>query len=318
MTTPIKLGISSCLLGEQVRYDGQHKLDRFLRDTLGEYVEYAPVCPEYECGLGVPREAMRLVGDPRHPRLMTINTKRDLTEQMESFARQRVEELVEEDLCGFIFKSKSPSSGMERIKVYNDKGMPSSNEGVGVFARIFMERFPLMPVEDDGRLHDTGLRENFIERIFVYKRWKETVESDKTPASLVGFHTRHKLLIMAHSPQAQKDLGKLVAEAGGNSSFDELRRHYLELLLPALKQHATVRKNTNVIEHAMGYFKNQLSPDEKQELLEVLSAYHQGHVPLIVPITLLNHYIRKYDEPYLADQHYFHPHPTELKLRNHA
>ena len=316
--TPIRLGISSCLLGENVRYDGQHKLDRFLRDTLGQYVEYVPVCPEFECGLGVPREAMRLVGDPEHPRLKTTRTNRDLTEQMESFAYRRVRELAGENLCGFIFKSKSPSSGMERIKVYNDKGMPSSNQGVGIFARIFMEAFPLLPTEEEGRLHDVGLRENFIERIFVFKRWKDTVEAQPTPAGLVDFHTRHKLLMMAHSPTAQSKMGKLVANAGAKSAFGELRKAYLNLLLPALKSKATVRKNTNVLEHAMGYFKNDLTADEKSELLDVISSYHQGFLPLIVPVTLLNHYIRKYDKAYLRDQYYFHPHPTELKLRNHS
>ncbi|MFO7821820.1 MAG: DUF523 and DUF1722 domain-containing protein [Lentisphaeria bacterium] len=317
--TTIRLGISSCLLGEQVRYDGQHKLDRFLRDTLGQYVEYVPVCPEFECGLGIPREAMRLVGDPEHPRLMTRKTGRDFTEKMEAYAEQRVHELANEGLCGFIFKSKSPSSGMERIKVYTEKGMPYSNEGVGIFARIFMDNFPLLPVEDDGRLHDIGLRENFIERIFLFKRWQDTVETDQTAASLVDFHTRHKLLIMAHSPKAQTELGKLVAEAGTDDiAFGKLKQEYLKILLPALKQQAGNRKNTNVLDHAMGYFKKDLTADEKNELREIIDSYHSGFIPLIVPITLLNHYIRKYDKKYLADQYFFYPHPTELKLRNHS
>ena len=174
----IRLGISSCLLGNKVRYDGGHKLDRFLTDTLGKYVEYVPVCPEVECGLGVPRKSMRLEGNPDSPRLIVTSTREDMTERMESFARKRVVQLEKEDICGFIFKSDSPSSGMERVKIYNEKSMPVK-AGSGIFARIFMENFPLLPVEDEGRLHDPGLRENFIERIFALKRWRETLNSNK-------------------------------------------------------------------------------------------------------------------------------------------
>lgn len=200
----ITLGISTCLLGENVRYDGGHKHDRFLTDTLGKYVTYRPVCPEMECGLGVPRESMRLVGDPESPRLVTVRTRQDHTERMVRWARQRVAELEKEKLCGFIFKSDSPSSGMERVKVYKDGGMPQKN-GVGVFARIFMEHFPLIPVEEEGRLHDPLIRKNFIERIFTLKRWVECVETGKSRARLVEFHTRHKLLILAHSEKHERN-----------------------------------------------------------------------------------------------------------------
>ena len=170
----IKLGISTCLLGETVRYDGRHKLDRFLMNTLGQYVEYVPVCPEVECGLGVPRESMHLEGDPDSPRLVTTRTKQDMTDRMVQWARKRVVELEKEDLCGFIFKSNSPSSGMERVRVYNEKGMPVK-KGIGIFAGIFMDRFPLLPAEEEGRLHDPELRENFIERIFTLKQWREVL-----------------------------------------------------------------------------------------------------------------------------------------------
>ena len=208
----IRLGISACLLGEPVRFDGGHQWDRFITDTLGQYVEFVPVCPEAECGLGVPREAMRLVGDPEAPRLMTVRTKVDLTDRMVTWARKRVEELEQEDLCGFIFKSKSPSSGMERVKVYHEaaQGAPVTR-GVGMFARIFMEHFPLLPVEEEGRLHDPVLRENFIERIFVLQRWRELLAARPNLGDLVAFHTRHKLLILAHSPNHYRELGRLVA-----------------------------------------------------------------------------------------------------------
>ncbi len=316
MPEKIKLGISTCLLGEKVRFDGGHKLDRYLRETLGRYVDYVPVCPEVECGMSVPREALRLVGDPGNPRLVTGRTGRDFTGQMQAWGRERLRELEKEDLCGYIFKSKSPSSGMERVRVYTDKGMPSSN-GVGIWARMFMDRFPLLPVEEEGRLHDPKLREMFIERIFVFKRWRESMQSKPTLGGLVDFHTRHKLLLMAHSPEIYRQLGRLAAQ-GKTSPEDRLFTDYFALLSKAMAMKTTVRKNVNVLQHLIGYFKKQLSPDEKKEFQETLDSYYLGHTPLIVPVTLINHYVRKFDQPYLKDQYYLQPHPAELGLRNHA
>lgn len=314
--TGMKLGISACLLGHKVRFDGGHKLDRFLSDTLGEYVDYVPVCPEVECGLGVPRETMRLVGNPDAPQLVSTHTQKDFTEQMAVWARQRVRELEQENLCGFIFKSKSPSSGMERVKVYDENGVPR-NSGVGVFARAFMSYFPLMPVEEEGRLHDPRLRENFVERIFVFRRWRELLQQKKSFNGLVSFHTRHKLLVLAHSPKSYQAMGRLVARAKA-AGIAESYRQYQALLMESLSLMATTRKITNVLQHMMGYFKKQLTPDEKQELLEVIDHYHHEYVPLVVPLTLINHYVRKYDQPYLREQLFLNPHPLELKLRNHA
>ncbi|OGG06565.1 MAG: hypothetical protein A3F83_14265 [Candidatus Glassbacteria bacterium RIFCSPLOWO2_12_FULL_58_11] len=316
MEEKIKLGISACLLGERVRYDGGHKLDRFLTETLGRFVEYVPVCPEVECGLPVPRESMRLVGDPRNPRLVTARTNEDFTERMQSWGSGKLAELEAENLSGFIFKSKSPSSGMERIKVYNKKVAPSPR-GVGIWARMFMERFPLLPVEEEGRLHDPELRENFIERIFVLKRWREIIRAGKTLGSLVRFHTRHKLLIMSHSVELYRRLGKLVAE-GKKYDPEKLFLDYFELLNKALVLKTTVKKNVNVLQHLQGYFKQHLSADEKQELLEVIRAYAAGRLPLIVPVTLINHFVRRYGQSYLREQYYLNPHPLELKLRTHV
>ena len=316
MREKIRLGISSCLLGNRVRYDGQHKLDHFLVDVLGQYVEWVPVCPEVECGLPVPREAMRLVGDPEHPRLVTIKTRIDHTDRMLKWASRRARELDREDLCGFVFKSRSPSSGMKSVKVYNDDGMPSQT-GVGLFAKAFMDRFPLLPVEDEGRLNDALLRENFIERIFAFHRWKTFRNGDGSLKGLIRFHTEHKLLLMAHSPKHYQLLGKLVADTKSlpkNALLDE----YSWLFFEGLAMLATNRKHTNVLQHMMGYFRKQLSSDEKAELGDIIKAYHAGIVPLIVPVTLINHYVRKYDEPYLKQQVYLNPHPYELKLRNHA
>jgi uncharacterized protein YbgA (DUF1722 family)/uncharacterized protein YbbK (DUF523 family) len=316
METKIKLGISSCLLGERVRWNGTHKLDRFLTDTLGKFVEYVPVCPEVECGFDVPREPLRQVGDPDSPRLITSRTKQDHTDRMVQWAHKRVVELEKGDLCGFIFKSRSPSSGMERVKVYNEKGIPV-RKGVGIFARVFMEHFPLLPVEEDGRLHDPKLRENFIERIFTFKRWREALVEKESRGNLVNFHTKHKMLILSHSPQHLRMMGKLVAQAK-DIPLKELYEQYQKLLMEGLRLKSTPKKNTNVLTHILGYFKKQLSGDEKQELLEIIGLYGQGTVPLIVPITLINHYVRKYDQPYLKEQYYLHPHPLELQLRNHV
>lgn len=312
----IKIGISSCLLGNPVRYDGGHKLDHFLRDTLGQYVDYVPVCPEVDCGMSVPREAMRLEGKPDAPRLMTRSTREDKTDMMMNWAKKRVAQLEAEDLCGFIFKSDSPSSGMERVKVYDDKGMPAKT-GIGIFARVFMEKFPLLPVEEEGRLHDAAIRENFIERIFTLRRWREIRNLKSGRGALVDFHTRHKLLLLSHSTKLYQAMGKLVA-GQKNMAMQELRSQYEAWLMEALKLKTTPKKNTNVLQHMMGYFREQLSADEKKELLEIIDHYQKGLLPLIVPVTLIGHYVRKYDQPYLKQQVYLNPHPLELQLRNHV
>ncbi len=312
----IRIGISECLLGHEVRYDGGHKHDGFLTGTLGRYVDYIPVCPEVEYGLTVPREAMRLEGDPERPRLVTIKTRVDHTEGMLAYARRRTESLEAENLCGFIFKSKSPSSGMERVKVYTASGAPVK-KGVGVFAGVFKSRFPLIPVEEEGRLHDPVLRENFIERIFTMKRWRGLLAAGRDIGGLVAFHSRNKLLILSHSPQIYREMGKLVAAAKSTGTAEAFSR-YESLMMRALTLKATPGKHTNVLQHMLGYFKEQLTADEKQEMLEIIGNYKQGSVPLIVPVTLIQHYVRRYDQPYLAQQTYLNPHPLELKLRNHV
>ncbi len=219
-------------------------------------------------------------------------------------------------MCGFIFKSDSPSSGLERVKVYDRKGIPVK-KGVGLFAQVFMDHFPLLPVEDEGRLHDPLLRENFIESIFIWKRWREMGEQNRGKGGLVDFHSRHKLLIMAHSPKHYQTLGQLVAQGQG-LSLDDLLLRYQQTLSSALRQKTTNKKNANVLQHILGYFKKDLAPDEKREALEGIENYVRGVVPLIVPVTLMNHYVRKYQQPYLKDQYYLNPHPLELQLRNHA
>jgi uncharacterized protein YbgA (DUF1722 family)/uncharacterized protein YbbK (DUF523 family) len=312
----IKIGVSSCLLGKEVRYNGGHSHDQYVTGTLGQHFTFVDVCPEVEAGFGIPRETLRLVGDPDAPRLMTTKTKKDFTDQMQNWAKGRVTELEKEDLCGFIFKKGSPSSGMERVRVYSDSGMPS-NRGSGMFARAFMDHFPLIPTEEDGRLNDSTLRENFIERIFALRRWRLMAAERKSLGNLVAFHTAHKLQIMSHSVKHYREMGRLVAQ-GKELDIQSLYDQYEAFYMQALSMKATVKKNVNVLQHMAGYFKKQLSKDEKHELQEVIEQYHQSFTPLIVPVTLFNHYIRKYDQEYLKNQYYLNPHPIELKLRNRA
>ncbi len=312
----IKLGISACLLGKKVRYDGGHRLDRFLRDTLGKYVEYVPVCPEVECGLPVPRESMRLEGNPCSPRLITTETKKDLTKRMIRWAKKRVAELEKEDLYGFIFKSGSPSSGMEGVKVYNEKGVVVG-KGIGIFAKIFMEHFPLLPVEDEKRIHDPRLRENFIERIFTLKRWRDVSSKRPKARSLIEFHSQHKFLILSHSPKHEQSMGRLVARLR-EIPIKEAFMEYQELLIEALKVPSTPKRHANVLMHMIGYFKEKINPDEKKELLEIIEYYRKDFLPLIAPITLIKHYVRKYNQTYLKEQIYLYPHPLELQLKYHV
>jgi len=309
------VGISACLLGQNVRYDGGHKLDHYLRDLLGNQVEFVPVCPEVACGLSVPREAMRLEEVDGEIRLMTQKTKIDKTAQMKKWMRPKLRELSGLPLCGFIFKAKSPSSGLLRVKIYGKNGV--SRYGSGLFTQGFTDRFPLLPVEDEGRLHDPGLRENFIVRVFSVHRWQALIRKQKSLSNLMAFHAMHKYLLMAHCPKTLKQLGALIAH-GKQHPLPKLYAAYFESFIQALQKLATVKKNTNVLMHIMGYFKNDLNGAEKTELKELIENYHAEQVPLIVPITLLNHYVRKYKPEYLQNQIYLNPHPLELMLRNHV
>jgi uncharacterized protein YbgA (DUF1722 family)/uncharacterized protein YbbK (DUF523 family) len=312
----IKLGISACLLGEKVRYDGGHKRDHYLADSLGRFVDWVSVCPEVGTGLGIPREAMRLVGGVDTPRLVTCKTGVDHTDRMQRWAHHRLKELQREELCGFIFKSRSPSSGMQQVKIYSLNGLADS-VGSGIFAHELMGAFPLMPVEDDTRLHDHGLRENFINRAFVFQRWRELNRGRAAVSALAEFHADHKYLIMAHSPAHMRRLGSLVANPEKKRPR-ALYEEYLPLLMEGLKLKATVKKNTNVLQQMLGYFKRQLNPGEKRELQDVIDDYHRELVPPVVPVTLLKHYVRKYEDPYLDRQVYLSSHPFELMLRNHV
>jgi uncharacterized protein YbgA (DUF1722 family)/uncharacterized protein YbbK (DUF523 family) len=313
----IRVGVSTCLLGEEVRYDGGHKLDRYLVNTLGHYFEWVPVCPEVEMGLSTPRESMRLIGDPEVPRLIAPKSGHDYTEQMQTWARERLEQSDVADLHGFIFKKDSPSSGLFRVRVYNEHGMPQK-VGTGMFPREVMKRFPLLPLEEEGRLNDMPLRENFIERVFAYYRWTELLENEPTTGGLVRFHTAHKLTLMAHSPVHYQEMGRLVAQAG-TIPWDELSDTYGRQLMEGLQVLGKPGKHVNVMQHLMSFLKTHLSREDKAELLALMEDYRQGLVPLVVPLTLLKHHLNRHPVPdWVHRQVYLNPYPKELMLRNHV
>ncbi len=313
--SPIRVGISSCLLGEEVRFDKGHKRDSFITGTLGEYFEFIPVCPEMGIGLGAPREPIRLVGDPERPRAVGVRTADlDVTDALEDFGRQTAQDLRQTGISGYILKRASPSCGMERVKVYSPKGMPAKT-GVGIYARMLMEDKPLLPVEEEGRLGDPVLRENFIQRVFIYHRWQQIVADGLTASRLVDFHTRHKLIVMAHSQASFKRLGQLVANAGKRKR-ETLGDEYVTELMSTLKRRATRKSHSNVLMHLMGFLKRVIDPEDKAELVETIHAYRVGQVPLVVPLILLKHHFRRHPDPYVMGQYYLEPHPKELMLRN--
>jgi len=316
MVSKPRIGISSCLLGIKVRHDGGHKHDVLITQTLGRHVEWVPVCPEFEVGMGVPREAVRLVGSPANPKMIADKSGKDWTLEMQSYANKRVRKLKDMDLSGYILKKNSPSCGMERVRIYGPKGVPY-RQGRGLFAQALMTKLPLLPVEEEGRLYDPGLRENFIERVFGYHRWQTLVSDGRSIKRLVDFYSQEKLLLFAHSEAHMRRLGRIVAQAK-KVSFGAAMEEYGRLFMEALGHRATARKNTNVLQHMLGYFSKQLSSDERNALLGVIGDYKRSLVPLVVPLTLIRHYADKYDIAHLRGQSYLQPHPKELMLRNHV
>jgi uncharacterized protein YbgA (DUF1722 family)/uncharacterized protein YbbK (DUF523 family) len=323
-----RVGISACLLGERVRYDAGHKRDAFLTDVLGRHVEWVEVCPEVEAGFGTPREPMRLVlagsgrrgrGEPFSPEnvsLVVPKTGTDVTAQLRRYAARKAKFLGGQRLSGFVLKKDSPSCGMERVKVYPANGMVE-RRGRGLFAAALIDALPSLPIEEEGRLSDPRLRENFIERVFAYARLRALFDGRWTPGELVRFHSAHKLTLMAHSPAAYRSLGQLVAAAGRQPRAD-LEREYESAFMSALRTVATPRRHANVLQHMLGYLKSALDPDEKAEMLGLIEEHRQERVPLIVPLTLMQHHVRRHHVAYLEGQTYLAPHPRELSLRNHV
>jgi uncharacterized protein YbgA (DUF1722 family)/uncharacterized protein YbbK (DUF523 family) len=313
---PIRIGVSTCLLGSSVRWDGGHKRDAFLVDRLAPFVEWVPVCPEVELGLGTPREPIRLERDEGGLRLVASRSGADWTVRMQRFGARRARELAHLDLCGYVLKKSSPSCGLERVPVRNAKGMPEKN-GRGLFAAALIDAMPLLPVEEEGRLGDPRLRESWIERVFAYRRLRSLLAARFSLAELVRFHTAHKLQLLAHSPSHYAALGRLVATAKSLTPA-ALRERYAEGFMQALRPLATPARHANVLQHALGHFRRRLDAPERQELAALIEDYRRGFVPLVVPITLLRHHVARLGVGYLAGQVYLEPHPKELMLRNHV
>lgn len=313
---PIRIGVSSCLLGEQVRFDGGHKRDNFLVSVFGPYVEWVPVCPEVEIGLGVPRETIRLERQGALVHLVAPKSRSDHTRTMRAWARRRLKELAREDLSGYVLKSKSPSCGMERVPIHDETAVPTRT-GRGLFAEALLEQFGNLPVEEEGRLNDAVLRENFIERVFAYHRLRGAFARRWRARAAVEFHTAHKFLLMAHSPKYYRSLGRLVAEVKAIPP-KEFREQYENGFMEATRLHATVGKHANVLDHMLGYVSGHIDSDARQELRGIIEDYRRRLVPLVVPLTLIRHYVRQHKIGYLEGQVYLEPHPKELMLRNHA
>jgi uncharacterized protein YbgA (DUF1722 family)/uncharacterized protein YbbK (DUF523 family) len=311
-----KIGISSCLLGKKVRFDAGHKRDRYITDILGELVAFVPVCPEIEVGMGVPREAVRLVGTVEAPKMVGNKTGEDWTARMNRYARQRVRKDNLADLSGFILKNRSPSCGMERVKLYPESGS-SERKATGLFARALLDYFPDLPIEEEGRLCDASLRDNFIVRVFAYHRLQRLYAERFKRGEMVAFHTSHKYLMLAHSPKHYTELGRLVARIKG-TPVKEFKQQYQTLFMEGLHGLATVKKNVNVLQHIAGFLRDRASDGDREDVRAAIDDYHHGLVPLIVPITLVRHFVGKYEIEYIRDQVYLNPHPKELMLRNHV
>jgi uncharacterized protein YbgA (DUF1722 family)/uncharacterized protein YbbK (DUF523 family) len=313
-TLQIPVGISACLLGQNVRYNGGHKHSPLCTTQLGRYFEFIPSCPEAGAGLGIPRPAIRLVDDPAAPRAVHVaDAGIEVTDQLKAYAAQRLPELG--DLCGYVFIKNSPSCGLFRVKVYQQNGYPHPDSGVGIFAEAFTRQYPLVPVEEEGRLHDPVLRENFVVRVFALHNWKKLCSEGLSAARLTDFHARYKYTLMAHSPAEYTSLGRMLADAGKHDPH-VLGQRYFSALMQALQKRATRKTNTNVLMHLQGYLKKVLQPREKQSLGQVIENYRKGIVPLVVPVTLLKHHFHQYPDDYISRQFYLQPYPDDLSLRN--
>jgi len=309
----IRVGVSACLLGARVRFDGGHKRNRYVDEVLRDYFEFVPFCPEVAIGLGTPRQPIRLVGAQGSPRVVgTRDPQLDVTDALRGYGQQVAQR--NGDLCGMIVKQGSPSCGLERVKVYSEKGMPYASSR-GAFTAALMQSQPLLPVEEEGRLQDPVLRENFVARVFTYARWRALEQQGLSRAGLIGFHARHKLVIMAHSPAGYRELGRLVAGVGSDALVP-LAQRYIERLMQLLAQRAPRKRHANVMQHLLGYLRRYLDSGDRAEVLDSIEAYRRGEYPLVVPLSLLRHHFRKYPHSWVSQQVYLQPHPRELMLHN--
>jgi uncharacterized protein YbgA (DUF1722 family)/uncharacterized protein YbbK (DUF523 family) len=313
-STKPTIGVSACLLGHQVRYDGGHKRDSFIVNNLQEHMDFMPICPETGIGLGVPRPTIRLMGDPEQPRLVGVaDPGWDLTEKMRRYALEQTKHL--HHLCGYILKKNSPSCGMTRVKVYGQPGSHGMRKGSGIFATVLMQELPSLPVEEEGRLNDPVLRENFINRIYVYHRWQSLRKKGLTAKGLIAFHTDHKYLVMAHSQAAYRRLGHLLSNLAAHD-LETIAQSYIAELMLTLKRRVNRSRHVNVLQHIMGYLKKRISSEDKVELVACIESYRRNETPLVVPITMFKHYFRLHPDDYMTRQIYLLPHPLKLGLRN--
>jgi len=307
----IQVGISSCLLGNKVRFDGGHKQSTYCQKVLSDYFDFQPICPEMAIGMGAPRKAIRLIQDKERIRVMASDGSFEVTDKLNQFSEQTSPLLT--PFSGYIFCAKSPTCGMERVNLYKEGTNQATRDGVGVFAAKIMADHPLMPVEEEGRLNDMLLRENFITRVFAYNKWQSLVSSGLTIAKLIQFHAQHKYLLMAHNSRLYYTLGPLLS--GHKEAIDVIAQHYIEGFMATLESLPNRKSHTNTLSHLQGYFKRVLSTEQRVDLANNIDKYRQGLLPLMAPMTLITHYLAIYPNPYLQQQVYLHPHPDQLKLR---
>lgn len=310
----ISIGISSCLLGEEVRFNGGHKHSSLCTYELGKYFNFKSFCPEMGIGLGVPRKPIRLVGDPRNPRAVgSDNPDMDVTDKLQAYGEKTLPNL--KDICGYIFMKGSPSCGVFRVKVHRENGMPNQNPGSGIFASVIMENYPLLPVEEAGRLTDPVLKENFVKRVFAYHDWQQLKNEGLKISKILNFHSRYKYTLMAHSAESCTKLGCMLANAA-KVNIDKLGNEYFTLFMQTLARKATRKTNTNVLRHLQGYLKTKLDRKETETLGEVIEQYRLGILPMIVPVTLMKGFFRSHPNSYIEQQAFFRPYPEDLSLRN--
>lgn len=306
----VKVGISSCLLGQKVRFDGGHKRSAFCDEELSRHVQFVPFCPEVGIGLPVPRPTIRLEGDVTEPRAMIVKTGTDVTADLDEFATARKTQF--DQLSGYVLCAKSPSCGMERVRVYKEGRKDNVKEGMGIFARRLRSMLPALPLEEDGRLNDPLLRENFVLRVYVYNAWQQ-LPRPITMSALQNFHAQQKFSLLAHNQPVYRHLGRDLAQQSGIT--DSFATYYIETLMNAMSGPASRKNHTNVLQHIQGFFRDQLTSSEREELAEIILEYNAGKQPLMAPLTLINHYLRKYPDAYLLQQSYLSPYPDDLKLR---
>lgn len=314
----IQVGISACLLGQKVRHNGGHKHSRYCTDVLTHYFDFQAHCPEVGAGLGTPRQAMHLVATDKGLRLHPAakvgkNRGDDYTDAMNDFLRHCLGELGH--LRGFILMAKSPSCGMERVPIYRENGEALRHNGSGLFAEALMRHYPLLPVEEAGRLNDEALCENFIERVFFYDDWRRLMDETLTPTALLGFHSRHKFQLLAHDQASYRELGPMLANLKANP-LPQIAENYIQKAMQAMSRKASSGANVNVMQHMVGYLRDNLEAHDRTMIGEQIEAYQRGEVPLVVPMTLIRNAQRKVRQPYLAKQDYLRPYPDALGLRN--